>query len=192
MPTTCVTSSITLQPNQPFVLPPGSTIIGTTDTASITSTCVDLTTLETFDCYVARFAGFSQGSGNGDTEYWEPGEQRIYGYKLNNIYTPFSVPLENNGTQGSFDMSDLANKLTALIPSIIATSISYKGHSTNGSNRMSCIVIKTLPSIANSLKIVYGTDAPLDTAGTTVDVDVNFVLLQSLIDVGFEGLPARF
>lgn len=188
--TTCITNSISLQPGTSFILPPGSTIIGASSTTDITSTCADLTNIETTECYLLMFAGFNNDS-NGATEYSDNSSQFIRGYIYNNVYTEFSTPIINGNINGSFNMTELRDRLVAGIPAIVGTTVGYKiVPNANPANSMSILAVKTFPSVAESLAIVVNNDAPVGSVGGAVQYRVSLIKRSDFITQGYVGLPA--
>ena len=190
--TTCITNSIILQPGTSFILPPGSTILGSSNISGLTSACADLTKLEQTECYGLLFAGFANNQ-SGPTQYSDDSSQFIRGYRYNNVYTEFSTPIINNNANGSFNMEDLRNRLVSMIGGIVSTNIGYKiDQNGNHRNSISMLTIKTFPSIANSLEIRVNNDAPIDgpnTSGTAVEYLVRLIKMSDYISQGYVGLP---
>lgn len=187
--TGCITNSISLQPGTSFILPPGSTLIGTSNISSLTSTCADLTKIEQTECYALLFAGMNNDH-NGATEYSDNSSQFIRGFIYNNVYTAFSTPIINNNVNGSFDMEVLRNRLIAAIPAITGSNIGYKlTPNANPANSISALVIKTLPSVAGNLLIIVNNDAPLAQPGSAVQYRVAPILMSDYISTGYVGLP---
>lgn len=165
-PTKCIVNSITLQPGTSFILPPGSVIIGTSNISSLTSTCADLTQIETPECYIAKVVLFDNTNGAG--EFFEAdGYQCLYGYSLNSVDQAigtctgavggyYSTGLNPNGINGN--PTGFMGKLKAALPAIT----SYNGLGTSdGStyNYLFVYQIKTIPSIGDNLEIIINASA---------------------------------
>jgi len=165
MATICVTNSITIQPGENFVLPPGAEIIGSTDVDSITSSCADLTSVEEFECYVFQIMA---------TEY---------SGVINPVYNPDNVfvhGLYKGDTDTSYNFS---SGVLSGIPDIFANIVDRLDTKTTLSNTISnlCVAFdedtvpilgdhgqvvavsfKTIPSIAKNLFLKLSTVALID------------------------------
>lgn len=170
-PTKCIVDSITLQPGTSFILPPGAVIIGTSNITSLTSTCADLTQIETPECYIAKVVLFNNSNGAG--EFFEASGsngaayQCLYGYSLNSADYPigtctgavggyYSTGLNPNGINGN--PTGFMGKLKAALPAI--TSYNGLGTSDGSSyNYLFVYQIKTIPSIGDNLEIIINASA---------------------------------
>lgn len=161
MATTCIIRSVTLQPNEEFILPPGAELISVSDIGNITTTC-NVDNLEELQCYVCVLGinddetadrYFKEGNPGG------MGDTFIKGFYLNDSYTEFPSPLFPHHETGFFDASQLLSLLQSYIPGIISGNWYYENP--NGAPPMgepknataTLLQIKTIPSIAENLYI---------------------------------------
>lgn len=190
MATTCITKAVSLAPGESFVLPPGATLIGASDSGAFTSTC-DVPDLETLQCYVALIgASVIDGSVQ---QYFEATNSHALGIIYNGTYYPFSTVYSANFV-GAFPlvplMSDLGTQAAAAGAFIAATGT---GIFTNpGNGILTFILIKTIPSVANNMVLrVRGTMRTSLTPGQSdLDLSSPFLPLQTWVDNGYTGMPA--
>lgn len=172
----CIISTVTLQPGQSFVLPAGATIIGATDSGSITSVndCADLTAIEDFTCYGVTYGNALQDGGQ-DSVYKTV---NIYGIRADNIEYPFIAPI----TTGT-GLTDIVNALNETPYGGLFTTVqtSFSFNSIRG--RVTYVSFKTLPSFANDLYF-YGIasgqifdDAPPASEGSSGSFPVEFKVI---------------
>ena len=184
----CVINTVTLQPNTNFVLPPGATIIGTSDKTALDSPCVDLTKVQEVACYVARLASYGNTVGS---EYFKSYNQYLQGVYLNNQLIPFNGGdiSSANETNYTFNMDVVMAKLKEIVPSISYTTYNTVLHA-NPDNNLTFLLIKALPSVAETLKISMFTNAPI--GGIPDDgrafYQISFVPYASV--EGVAGVPA--
>jgi hypothetical protein len=168
MATICVTNSITIQPGENFVLPPGAEIIGSTDVDSITSSCVDLTNVEEPELFIALVPTFNNSNGIG--EFFESDSaagdgQFVTGHSLNKVDTFYSFKgAPGDGYYGtalllSQDLTNIPalNQLISVVPGIFAGN-GYTTNNGSSANRLYIWQIKVLPSIGKNLEVLFGTD----------------------------------
>lgn len=189
-PTACITNSIILQPGTSFVLPPGSTLIGTSNISNLTSTCADLTKLEQSECYVLMLAGIN-GDNDGRSEYFEDGQQKIIGLNYNGVYISFGAgEIFNTSSGGTFNMSLLYDRIKQYISGTAFGNVNYFTASPNDSTRSS-LAIKTIPSIANNLQVVLQAIANVSPGGggSQVTFYSKFDKYSDLAASGVAGLP---
>lgn len=156
----CITSSVILQPGQPFVLPAGATIIAATDPTSLTSVndCADLTNLETFACYAIQVQ--ESVSDGGDAAY---NNVYITGAVFNDVSYTFSTPVSFVNCSACTPTSSI-NQLQDALNEIGIGDIftDWSGYAddipnTGDSAMITLICFKTIPSIATSLVLnAYG------------------------------------
>ena len=163
----CIYKTVTLQPNEPFNLPPGAELISATDVNALSSSCGPLTNLEQAENYVLMIAGPTDVDVD---NYYGDGRMYIQGYEINGVYTGFSTTYPNRGNpdtalanEGCFDTVAVGNAILT-IPGVIAVNTAngleyYSGTPDNGCK---CAwTIKIVPSIAENLKIRVYTVAEL-------------------------------
>lgn len=182
--TTTIIKSVTLQAGESFVLPPGATLIGTDNASNFTSTC-ELPELETLSCFGVVLAAFEND--NADTEYFEQGTQYIKGFELSGVYYGFTADVVNTGANGTFDMTELYNKMKALLPAIIDGNTGYAGDATNGQRNY--LVISTIPSVGNNLVLRIVTSSPAGSGYQTVTYKSAFYPYADLSALGYESFP---
>ena len=157
---TCLITSLTLKPGEPFVLPPGAIIIGASDANDITSTCVDLNNLEALACYCFQIL-FTEESGS-TTPVFKDNNVAVQGLFMTDTNTlyPFSSTL----TGISSINTNIENSLytTPSIGGIIKNvCITYDNDSSGDTGQVLTICFKTLPSIGNNLFLKTSTGALL-------------------------------
>lgn len=147
----CTYQSITLQPGEVFVLPPNATLVGADDTAQLSSenNCLDLSNVESFECYAVTIGDSSDNGG--ETPVYD--NIVISGIRLDNTEYPFGSPLYI--TDGSVTIKTRLDE-TQFGPLIIDVQSSVTIDSDRGTVRY--VVFKTLPSIANDFYF-YGAGA---------------------------------
>ena len=168
----CITSSVTLQPGQSFVLPAGATIIGATDSASIASVndCADLTNIEDFTCYGVTYGESNPGQGvDPQTPVYDTVD--IYGIRVNNVDYPFTSSITTytalTGIITALNQTPygglFTNVLTASTPSPNRGNVRH-------------LSFKTLPSFANDLSF-YGIASGQISAPSSGSFPVEFKVL---------------
>lgn len=162
----CITSTITLQPGQTFVLPPGATIIGATDSTGLTSVndCVDLTNLENFTCYGVTYGNAFKG-GSESPVYLTV---TINGIRLNDVDYPFISPI--NASTGTTDIIVALNETPY---GTLFTNTASTSSSAVDRGIVRHLSFKTLPSIANDLYF-YGIASGQVAAPSSGDFPVTF------------------
>jgi hypothetical protein len=83
----CFTKTVTLQPNEPFNLPPGAILLGATDLNNLKSTCPLPTDLEEFECY--GFVTFDSNCGD-DSGF---AASILEGINIGGVKYPFTNPI---------------------------------------------------------------------------------------------------
>lgn len=169
----CLIKTVTLQPGEPYNLPPGAELISATNINALTSTCPIPSTIEQPEDWVLVIAG----SENEDTnDYYGRPRFGIGGYELGGVYTEFPSYYQTGGNpdtelanEGCFDMNAVATGLLT-IPGVYAVNVSngiekYDGNQDNGCK---CAwTMKIVPSVAASLYIVMGNSADLNNSTST-------------------------
>lgn len=187
-PTICITKTVTLVPGESFVLPPNSTVIGASNVDGLTSTCADLDNLEQYSCFVAIVA--AGGVEGNQSQYYEGNQSQIRGLSINGLVTSFTSIFKANNA-GRFD-SDLATILIEIKNASNQSIISTGTGISCGSGVRGCltyILIKTIPSIANSLRLILGSDIPVGGVNTTIIVESQFFPIETLINAGYVNIP---
>lgn len=185
--TICKINSITLSKGEQFILPPGASIIGVTDLESLDSTCADLENVETMDCFVAMLSS-NDGDDDGHEEYHEPGNIHITGFYLDNVFTAFPSEFTNGLSAGFFDRDAILAQLKLQIPAIIDGATSYRAAAGNDSSKH-CILIETIPSIANTLSLYCIDKASIDANAAPTPYYVKFRKHSDLVTDGELDLP---
>ena len=157
----CFIKSITLQAGEPFTLPPGATIISTDDPGSIEGDCVDLTNLETLECYCFQVLATEEAGGTDPVFKWN--NVAVYGLFLSDSNTLYSfVPSYLTGI-GPIQIN-IANymyntpSIGALITDVCVT---YDNDGAVDRGQVLTICFKTLPSIGSKLFLQASTHAQL-------------------------------
>jgi len=188
--TTTITKAVTLLPGESFTLPPGATLIGASNPANITSTC-PLPTLETLACFVAMMGGTDSDSAE-DT-YWEPDSRaRLVGFDLSGVRTLFPSPV--GGVNGCYDGPGMITQLQTALPAIIFADSGAKVEDSPLGDVGSClsyILIQTIPSVANNLRLVFTSTGPISGGTELVEVTVKFRPYADVQADGYEDLPAN-
>ena len=90
-----VTRSVTLQPNEPFNLPPGAELISATDINSLTSTCPLPSTLEPLECWIIPI-GMTEADSGDNNSIWmsgaDLGGSKGIGITINDTFYPYIMP----------------------------------------------------------------------------------------------------
>lgn len=186
--TTTIIKSVTLQAGENFVLPPNSTLLGADTPGNITSNC-ELPTLETLSCYLALLGGTDTDSAE-DT-YWEPDSRaRVIGFELSGVRTLF--PVEVGGANGCYDGPGIITQLQAALPAIIAVDSSANNESGPVGDVGSClsyILIQTIPSVANNLRLVLTSTGTISNGTELVEVTTGFRPYADVLAEGYQDLP---
>jgi hypothetical protein len=192
MSQSCVYTSVTLQTNEQYVLPPGAVLVSTTDPTKITSVndCADLSQLETAGCY-----GFyiSSSISTGDDAAYDT--VTVQGITVGGVYYPFvspvTVPKTNGGIPASF-IVNFTNQLNLL--SIGALFTDFTGWSdcypnTGDSTCTAMLCFKTIPSIATGalVKCIGVSSENFTPIPFFVPVQAASVMLTSLNDPDFSA-----
>ena len=189
-PTKCIVDSIILQPGMNFILPPGSTIIGTSNINNLSSTCTDLTKIEQSECYILMLAGVKNVDGT--AEYFETGQQKVIGIEYNGLYTHFdNAEILNVDSGGTYNMNLVYDQIKKYIPSITFSNVSYFNTGTANNSSRSALAIKAYPSTMFNLKIVLQAIANVSPGGggSQVNFYAKFDKYTDLITSGIAGLP---
>lgn len=192
-PATCLIKSYTLSPGEPFILPPGATVIGATNVDGLTSLCSDLENLEQVQCYVVILAGMANT--NTKSDYFEETQQEVQGFELNGIFTAFDGgSVQNSGFLGSFDKDVLKSKLLAKLPGVLYAEGLIRNAVNNNTSSRTIILIQTIPSIGKnlSLKIItFANDGGNNVNGGTgfAFYNAKFISLDEAIALGHIDLP---
>lgn len=87
--------SVTLQPDEPFNLPPGAELISATDINSLTSTCPLPSTLEPLECWII-YIGMTEADDFDSNSIWmvdaDLGGSKGIGITVNNTFYPYTMP----------------------------------------------------------------------------------------------------
>jgi hypothetical protein len=173
----CVYQSITLNPGEPFNLPPGAEIISATDINSLSSTCPLPTNLETPACYSIQIQ--ESISDGGDAAY---NDVIVTGVVINNVVYAFSSninPPNNVGTPTSF-INDLTTRLNELgLGSLFSDWSGYQDDipNTGDAAMITMLCFKTIPSIGDNMFFTaYG-----DQDGSAPNVPINIPVLTSAV-----------
>lgn len=191
--TTTVYNSIRLAAGETFTLPPGAELIATEQgESSITSTC-PIPPLENLGCYVALFGTPSPAQQGGDTIYFGTGNAKISGFRLNRVDQNFNTVYVNSGPDLQFlstDLDPLGVELKTKVPAIFDSANSFTLSNRNDNGTLSYFLIKTVPSIANNLEMIYTTSIPSDGNNFGTTYYVKFVPLADIIAAGYVGYPS--
>lgn len=196
--TTIFYRSITLQPGEQFTLPPNAELIGATNSGALESTCT-IPELEDLACYVASLATLSNAQTGSDTVFWghdtgvAPGAAKIAGYSLSGTKTYFVGDYRNDDPGAFLDMRFSASTIASVVAEMITNGLGIVASATgvepgDGDNgTITYFLIKTIPSIANNLKLLYRSSAP----GTgTVEYEVPFVPIADVVAGDNSTIPA--
>jgi hypothetical protein len=156
-PQTCVIKSVTLQPGEPFNLPPGAEILFATDIANLSSTCPIPDNLEELECYIISIAAvsfndrppYNGDTGDGDITFWLRGI-----YAANQFY-PKQLTAMENGVFPMGEYSTFMQNEPGLAGLFLDLGTGAAADSSKGANTTLCF--KTTPSIAESMFIAADT-----------------------------------
>lgn len=188
MTTDCIINSIKLSPGESFILPPGASILSSSDMGSTQSECLDLSNVETMQCYVATLAGYNSGN----YQYFEGSTQYVKGYELNGVFTAFDTEVQNVGAYGAFDGNAIIDQLKLKMPIIMYGDSSYSPNPPfPGANDgiRTYVLIQTIPSIGNKLKLKVDTIANSSDGTSNVQYLSSFKLLSDMVTEGYNDLP---
>lgn len=195
MANSCVIRSITLEKGEQFTLPSSATLLGADNSNNITSTC-DLPTLEALGCYVALIGSYKSGSG--EDGYWEADGSRIAitGIELNGSEKLFQTAEVGNSFNfyGCLNGYSIANKIKTIIPGIV--DIAGGNDQESGSagalgNCLTYVLIKTIPSLANNMRLIVQGTGPISGGGNEIVKNTTkFIPLDTLISEGYNDLPS--
>lgn len=175
----CSVRSVVLQPNEDYILPPGAIIIGATDVSSIDSVCADLTDIEEFECFGALM-GTHTTKGTDFDSYWEGDSANVVkfeGYEFNGVKTLFNTPVDvdPNNLHGCLDGPLICTTLMNNFQGILSATPYRNNTIRNGhDNCMTFIVIKTIPSIGNNLKLILSSTGQGIAPESKVEVFLEF------------------
>jgi hypothetical protein len=167
----CVIKTITLQPGEPYNLPPGAELISATDINALTSTCPLPPNLEQPEYWVLILAS----SENDDSaDYYSNPRFGIGGYELSGVYTSFSkyYPMgtdPNQADEGCWDLNDVKNGFLT-IPGVFGINTVNGLEYEDGLDENGCKnawTFKIIPSVAKNLYIVTGNSADLGNTKNT-------------------------
>jgi hypothetical protein len=178
----CITSTVTLQPGQPFVLPAGATIIGATDSASLTSVndCADLTNVEDFACYAIQVQ--ESVSDGGDAAY---NNVYITGAVFNGVSYTFSTAVDFVNCSNCTPTTSITQLQDALAEIGIAGAFTdwsgYADDRPNSGDRamITLICFKTIPSIATNL--VLNAYANTNGGGSNVPIIIPILTADEML-----------
>lgn len=158
---TTILKTVTLQPGEQFVLPPGAEFVGATSVDEIDSTCDD-DGLEGEEllCYALAFGNAEDDGNNGQIfESTDTSNTPVVGIKFDGTMHLFGSPFYANGS-GLYDLTGMVTAINGTPAGTVifdvATAFNWQGD--NGV--MSYIVFKTLPSIATKLQLMMSTTSP--------------------------------
>ena len=185
----CTIGSFTIQPGQTFIPPPNTTVIGGTNISSLESDCIDLTKIETVQCYAVLIAGLADN--NSKVEYFETNQQKVVGLELNGEFISFGTgEVLNDAGLGKYNMNIIWERINQYVPGCLFGGVSYDTGGTNNSAR-SVLSIKTIPSIGKNLLLVVHAIANMNPGGGVSDVPfyARFISHTELDAQGYKGLP---
>lgn len=191
----CTIKSVTLAPSEPYVIPPGAIIIGSSDLGSIESACADLSQIEELECFGALMGAHKEDTGITDFYYWENtgNEYKLIGYELNGTKYTLTTPVLGTGQLwGCLDVVGMGNAISASIPGIVTTAGYWNDEGSSPGNVavcMSLLVIKTIPSIGNSLKLWFQSETNALGGENKVDMLVDFKPVSVYAGYNFTNAP---
>jgi hypothetical protein len=147
-----IIKSIVLLPGEQFVLPPGATVVASTDENSIDSSCGPLENLETLSCYAFVF-GNAEDDGN-NLQLFEASIFPVKGIRYGGIYHSFGeMGFMADSGSGRYDLDGIVAAInTALGGVLISPKVDYNSSGDNGI--LSFISFKAPPSVASSLELM--------------------------------------
>lgn len=159
----CIYKSVTLAVGEQFNLPPGATLVGSSDSTAFTSNC-PIPPLEESACFI--FAIPVAGEDGNQSQYWEPtgttnSTTNLLGWELNGVRSNFTTQKATIGN-GNFLTSDIADAIADMVAAgvpILNANYGYGQDPYRGT--LNFIVIKTFPSIANALQLIMYVDGPI-------------------------------
>jgi hypothetical protein len=164
--------SITLASGESYVLPAGAELVGIDGSITDEAGCANLANVETLTCYIAAIG--ASDNNNGHSEYGETvgaGSSVLVckGIFQNGIYTPFingdqiGYGTTASGSVGCFNGVNIASEVKLLIPGVIDTNASaIPSTEIHDENCLTFILIKTVPSLAESLYLWMAHSVQLD------------------------------
>jgi hypothetical protein len=194
----CIIKTVTLQPGEPYNLPPDARLISATNINALTSTCPIPENLEEPADYVLMIGAPTDVD---PENYYGDGRLYIQGYELNGVYTGFSTTFPNQGNpdsdlaaEGCYDTVAVGNALLT-IPGVLAVNtangLEYNSGSFSPENGCKCAwTVKIIPTIASALRIRLYTQAELGNPNPNTVYQYHlFYPYQSIIDQGYGWIP---
>jgi hypothetical protein len=174
--TTKIYKSVSLLPGEEFTLPPNATLISSTDTASLTSTC-DIADLEELACYAFVFG--NAGDEGGDNQLFEASNVDESSVPARGIYSgnkfyPFNELVFPQDDSGIYPISLIDSINTTTLGQVIFSAKIMNDVNSNDHGTMSFITFKALPSMASSLQLSFFTYAPEFNQGNTDNQNLIF------------------
>ena len=159
----CVITSVTLQANESYTLPPGATILGASNPSAITSIndCADLTNLETLECYCFQVVCTEEAGGT--TPVFKPDNIAITGLYLASNNTSYNFTVANPSTISQINISGAAAiQSTESIGKLISSTCTAYDDGDLDRGQVVTICFKTIPSVGDYLFLNAQTAALLD------------------------------
>lgn len=181
----CIIKSQTLQAGEPFVLPPGAVILGANDVDSLNSVCNSLTGLETLGCYIAFI-----GSHDYSSEAFSY-KNRVFarGYRLNNIDTLFTTEINNTDGDECVVLTAVGEKLLDANIGVIQYVEKHVGIDGTDQTCVGMLLIKTIPSVANNLELLFRLDAEDTGQNTNTFPRIPFIPLADYANIHKPACP---
>ncbi len=184
--TTCIKKSITLLAGEPFILPPGATLLGSTDSSAFTSDCTIPEDLEELQCYAFVF-GNAQTEGSND-QIFEAGGTPAVGLQYNNTYYAFPTEFPADGSTGYYDINGIIAAINGTSAGTIIFEASTGMHDGGDEGVMSFIVFKSLPSMIQDLSIRFTTSNSSEFDGELLYFNIPANAYANVAD--YEGMPS--
>ncbi len=191
---TTIIKAVSLVAGEKFTLPPGSTLLGSTDVGALESNC-DIPTLEEIQCYVA-IIGSNTDNGTSGAAYYEGEQSHLIGYRLSGVTTYFAGANAGGGGYqagdgtGLFYFLPILTELKTLLPGIINGN--SWGVSDGDRGGLNLFLIQTIPSIATNLQLIYLSDAAIDdpsVGNTTATTYIEFATRAAVVALGYNDVP---
>jgi hypothetical protein len=180
----CIYQSITLQPNEQFVLPPGATLVAATDTAQLSTSnnCLDLNNVESFECYAVMFTKTLENAGQ--TPAYATID--IYGIRIGEVNYPFTpgfslqgyLTTGIGGTGNITAITQLRNAIDTTPLGGIITDINIIQYIGTNDNELAWkVIFKTVPSIGgdHTRMSFYGLAGPGNSGIGSFEIEFDVV-----------------
>lgn len=153
--TKTIYKSVTLQPGEPFTLPPGAVLISAESPDDISSTCdIDL---EELACYTFVFGNAASDGNNSqlfESETAGKSNVKVIGISVNGTDYLFSSPQLSRDDDGRYLDPDLINAINSTAAGQVLLNASYGYWQMGENGTINYITFQGAPSVAEGLSLI--------------------------------------